>query len=82
MRYGISEGCNEWDNTWVLLLNIYVDIHKEHMSEAQNGEMIAYLMVWHLGHVLAKDLELYLESEMDLYLDNILTCGPKVRTYF
>ena len=64
------------------ILDIYVNIYKEHMPQARNGEMIAYLIVWHLGYVLAKYLDLYLASMMDLYLDNILTFGSKVRMDF
>ena len=37
--------------------------------------MIADLMVWHLGDVLYKYLDLDGSSEIGLYLDNMLTCG-------
>ena len=52
------------------------------MLEAQNGEMIADFMVWHLGCVLAKYLDLYLSSDMSIYVNNILTCGSKVKMDF
>ena len=66
----------------VPLLDIYLDIQKEHMSEYQKGEMIADFMVWHLRAMLVKYLDLYGASEMDLYLDNLFTCGNKWKMYF
>ena len=37
--------------------------------------MISDLMIWHLGAVLEKYLDMYWVSEMKLYLDNLLACG-------
>ena len=62
----------------VKFLDIYWYLQKENRPESQNYEMIAYLTVWYLGAVLAKSLDLYWESYMELYLDNILECGSKV----
>ena len=42
--------------------DIYVDNHNKHRPEAHNCDMIAYLMIWDLGYVLAKYLDLYLAS--------------------
>ena len=61
------------------LLDIYWDIQKEHIPEVQKDAMISYLMLWHLGAVLARYLELYWSSEMDIYLDIILECVSKVK---
>ena len=61
----------------VPLWNIYRDIHMEHRSESHGCEMIADLRVWHLGYMLANLLYVYLESEMDLYVDNILHVDTK-----
>ena len=61
------------------LLDIYWDIQKEHIPEFQKYEMISDLMLWHLGAVLARYLELYWSSEMDIYLDIILECVSKVK---
>ena len=57
------------------LLDTYLHIYNKHSPENQKDEMISYLMVWHSRDVLAKYLDLYWESDMDLYLDNILQCG-------
>ena len=43
----------------VPLLDIYWYIQKEHIMEAQKYEIIEDLMVWHLGAVVGKHLELY-----------------------
>ena len=57
------------------LLDINLDIHNGYSSEAQKYEMVEYLMVWHLGDVLANYLDQYWASYMDIYVDNLLTCG-------
>ena len=57
------------------LLDINLDIHNGYSSEAQKDEMVEYLMVWHLGDVLANYLDQYWASYMDIYVDNLLTCG-------
>ena len=40
--------------------------------EYQKSELISDLVVWHLGDVLVKYLDLYWESDVDLYLDIML----------
>ena len=64
------------------LLDIFMDIQKEHRSKSHNGSIIVYVIVWHLGYVLVKYFDLYLASEMEIYLYNILILGSKVRTDF
>ena len=53
------------------ILDMYLDIQKEQISETQNDEMITKFMVWHLGAVLNKYLDLYRESDINIHLDNM-----------
>ena len=48
--------------------------------EYQKNEIIEDFMVWRLGAVLAKYLDLYWVSDMGIYLDNLLACGSKVKS--
>ena len=59
------------------LLEIYLDIQREHISESQKDEMNTYFMVCYFGDVLAKYLNMYWESDIDLYLYSLLKCVSK-----
>ena len=63
------------------LLEIYLDTQKEQRLESQKNKIIADLMVWKIGAVLAKCLDLYWVSDMDLYLGNLLSCGSNAEAY-
>ena len=41
------------------IFDIYLNIHNYRRPEAQKDEIIADLMVWHLGDVLSKYLYMY-----------------------